>query len=167
MNGDRSEIIMSIKPHWCQLIANGEKTVEIRKTKPNLNPGFKAYVYATKAAHTLIHVMGDGDENYGEIYHGPKVFLTTHKGSLGSMWGREKKVVGEFTCTGIEPLIYVNDKDYHLPNGECCLTLKELRKYGQGKQLYGWKIQDFKFYREPKELSDFGLTRPPQSWQYI
>jgi len=28
-------ILMSIQPKWCKLIAHGNKTIEVRKTKPN------------------------------------------------------------------------------------------------------------------------------------
>ncbi len=27
-------VLISIKPKWCELIASGKKTVEVRKTKP-------------------------------------------------------------------------------------------------------------------------------------
>ena len=43
------EVLISIKPKWCELIANGTKTVEVRKTKPNLETPFKCYIYCTKA----------------------------------------------------------------------------------------------------------------------
>ena len=33
--------------------------------------------------------------------------------------------------------------------------------------FYGWHISDLKIYDTPKELSDFGLKRPPQSWCYV
>lgn len=42
------EVLISIQPKWCELIANGTKTVEVRKTKPKLNTPFKCYIYCTK-----------------------------------------------------------------------------------------------------------------------
>ena len=42
------EVLISIQPRWCKLIANGKKTVEVRKTKPKLETPFKAYIYCTK-----------------------------------------------------------------------------------------------------------------------
>ncbi len=41
-------ILISIKPQYCELIANGKKTIEVRKTKPKLEPPFKCYIYCTK-----------------------------------------------------------------------------------------------------------------------
>lgn len=34
------EALISIQPKWCELIASGTKTVEVRKTKPKLNTPF-------------------------------------------------------------------------------------------------------------------------------
>lgn len=41
-------VLISIKPRWCGLIANGQKTVEIRKNRPTLETTFKCYIYCTK-----------------------------------------------------------------------------------------------------------------------
>ena len=41
-------VLISIKPKWCELIANGEKTIEVRKTKPKLETPFKCYIYCAK-----------------------------------------------------------------------------------------------------------------------
>ncbi|MGN0539812.1 MAG: ASCH domain-containing protein [Candidatus Fimenecus sp.] len=40
-------VLMSIQPRWCELIANGKKTLEVRKTKPKLSTPFKVYIYCT------------------------------------------------------------------------------------------------------------------------
>ena len=40
--------MMSIQPKWCELIANGKKTIEVRKTRPKLETPFKCYIYCTK-----------------------------------------------------------------------------------------------------------------------
>ena len=36
---NRNEVIISIKPKWCDLIVSGKKTDEIRKTKPDTSHG--------------------------------------------------------------------------------------------------------------------------------
>jgi len=49
---------------------------------------------------------------------------------------------------------------------ESCLMFKELFDYGKNVgALYGWHVAS----TQPldKKLSDFGLKRPPQSWQYV
>ena len=30
-------VLISIQPKWCELIANGGKTIEVRKTKPKID----------------------------------------------------------------------------------------------------------------------------------
>ena len=40
-------VLISINPKWCELIASGEKTIEVRKTRPKLKTPFKCYIYCT------------------------------------------------------------------------------------------------------------------------
>lgn len=43
-------VLLSIRPEWCDLIIRGQKTIEVRRTKPgNLKTPFKCYVYCTKS----------------------------------------------------------------------------------------------------------------------
>lgn len=41
-------VLISIQPKWCKLIASGKKTIEVRKSKPQLDTPFKCYMYETK-----------------------------------------------------------------------------------------------------------------------
>ena len=41
-------ILLSIRPEWADKILTGEKTMEVRKTRPRLETPFKCYIYATK-----------------------------------------------------------------------------------------------------------------------
>lgn len=41
-------VMLSIRPKWCEKIASGEKTIEVRKSAPKEVP-FKCYIYCTKA----------------------------------------------------------------------------------------------------------------------
>lgn len=43
-----NEIMISIKPEWCRKIMTGQKTAEVRRTKPKLNTPFKCLIYCTK-----------------------------------------------------------------------------------------------------------------------
>lgn len=38
-------VLISIRPEWCQKIMAGRKTIEVRKTRPKMNPPFKCYIY--------------------------------------------------------------------------------------------------------------------------
>ncbi len=59
-------VLLSIRPKWCKEIANLRKTVEIRKTVPNLEVPFKCYIYCTKAPKKLITIFRDGEESMTE-----------------------------------------------------------------------------------------------------
>lgn len=53
-----TEIMASIKPEWCELIASGKKTAEVRKSAPKETP-FKAYIYETKGGKGTGKVIGE------------------------------------------------------------------------------------------------------------
>ena len=38
-------VLISIRPEWCEKIISREKTIEVRKTRPKMNPPFKCYIY--------------------------------------------------------------------------------------------------------------------------
>ena len=38
-------VLISIRPEWCEKIVTGQKTIEVRKTRPKMNPPFKCYIY--------------------------------------------------------------------------------------------------------------------------
>lgn len=41
-------ILLSIRPEWIDKILSGEKTIEVRKSRPRLDTPFKCYIYCTK-----------------------------------------------------------------------------------------------------------------------
>lgn len=159
-------VMLSIRPKWCEKIASGEKTVEVRKTRPKLETPFKCYIYCTQSGVAL------------------------------GAWGKHGKVIGEFTCDRIDRLdpanepygIYDIDDDYVL---QTCLENGALWDYGHGTPLYGWHISNLRIYEAPRELSEFErpyecnecdakwatecnacheegkIKRPPQSWCYV
>lgn len=178
-------VLLSIQPKWCDLIASGKKTVEVRKTKPKLETPFKVYIYCTK----------------GETVYLPR-----------DIFGNEAlngKVIGEFVCKRIDRIGkrgFGNNFDYCYLSlnvfgnddieieitdiKKSCIPKNELNSYGvNSNALYAWHISDLVFYDKPKELSDFykhddsydnafgwafedrekriPITRPPQSWWYV
>lgn len=46
-------VLISIKPKWCELIASGKKTIEVRKTRPKIEIPFKVYIYCTHARNPI------------------------------------------------------------------------------------------------------------------
>ena len=155
-----TEIMLSIRPKWCELIASGRKTIEIRKTKPNCDVPFKVYIYCTKDFRTSTK-----DRNH-EFWIGEPINGVSDGRYLGN-----GKVIGEFVCKAILPIsVTYSDTNSRLALRVfpyTCLTDKEITDYiGNVKTVYGWHISDFIIYDKPKDLSDFGMKRPPQSWCY-
>ena len=145
-------VLISIQPKWVEKIASGQKTVEVRKTKPNLATPFKCYIYATwNGSKKEILVKANG-----------KLFEEDFRKASGLRVSG--KVIGEFVCDRIGEYDYDNYyaeycvKGYigaYMPTKEMCLTQSELRAYGKGENLYGWHISNLKIYDKPKELSEF------------
>lgn len=164
-------ILMSIQPKWCAKIASGEKTIEVRKTRPKIETPFKCYIYCTK---------------------GKEVLVTNKVVS----WTGE--VIGEFVCDKIYGVAItgVFENGEQLPIDifkHSCLTVNEFHNYVGIKNRYGWHISELKIYDKPKELREFRkpskeyheifekegrlifadgwmnepITRAPQSYMYV
>lgn len=135
-------VLISIRPEWCEKIGSGEKTIEVRKTRPALSTPFKCYIYETQGKTETPWMDEDGHWDF----HG------------------RGKVIGEFTCGEIVPVDVPYPAYIHEVNPEVldasCLSYWDLHQYGgSGKRLYGWHITDLVIYGEPKPLTDF--YRPP------
>ena len=182
-------VLISIQPKWCELIASGKKTVEVRKTAPKLETPFKCYIYMTKNGNPALEIHDKDGNSY----------------AIEKNYRMAGKVIGEFVCDCIDNLrpdyepvrqqfFYNNDWENNDWNSENhCLTSEELLAYGKGKMLYGWHISDLKIYDKPRELSEFRkpcdrfldcflcrrykrdefggcdskIHRPPQSYMYV
>mgnify|MGYP004525468651 FL=1 len=92
-------VLMSIKPKWCELIANGKKTVEIRKTKPKLEPPFKCYIYCTKGDFSIYGDSKCYATDYLGILKNGAMIEAFEKTSKLRRWNG--KVIGEFICDEI------------------------------------------------------------------
>lgn len=197
MKTENKAVLISIQPKWCELILKGKKTVEVRKTRPKLETPFKCYVYQTKGKEKLIDIIKDGDDCYGETYHGKPVFIKTREDSrYAGLFEREQKVIGEFVCDRIDTIDIIDDSTmtYIRVNqlsqlsqysdvritAETCLNINQLQHYLDDKKGYGWHISDLKIYDDPKKLSEFEglrktkfgyepieIKKPPQSWYYV
>lgn len=175
-------VLISIRPEWCDKIASGKKTIEVRKTAPKEVP-FKCYIY-----------MSQGDLK-----------------DLGSysewIYKNRMKVIGEFICDEVERFSVGSLRSDDIEK-LACLSYNEMINYfykpeeldgKTAKQGFAWHISYLKIYDNPKELSEFrpickfegkdaicalfcpnwkydgGLffectrkvTRPPQSWCYV
>lgn len=186
-------VLISIRPKWCELIANGTKTVEVRKSRPKLHTPFKCYIYCTQPRYP--------HEDYIETdYPKPQFY-------------GGGKVIGEFTCERIYEIrkrgipenfdyCYLSLNEWGNDDIETeiraisasCVSKEKLNAYGaKAPLLYGWHISDLRIYDAPRELGEFqratdpcdschaeytwkctgckklsgDIKRPPQSWCYV
>ncbi len=169
-------VMLSIRPEWCEKILSGQKTVEIRKTRPKLETPFKCYIYMTR-----------GCASYPVTLSGVPYICHDCGG---------QHVIAEFTCDTI-----ITDKTFGhdaMLNAAACMEEAEAAEYSSGKVLYGWHISDLRVYEEPKKSREFkkpcdengcancknkigtsiyglpmcnqknlAINVPPQSWCYV
>ena len=182
-------VLISIRPKWCEKIINGEKVVEVRKTRPKLKTPFKCYIYCTSGGPDLNIPISS--ERLMQDY-----LDTGSMKSLNCPLGNGK-VIGEFVCDMAFPFA-VSDAGC-IPSwnvwslDRACLAYEKLAAYiGKGKTGYGLNISGLKIYDAPRELGEFyrpykcgscpakwdakcsgecyrenKITRPPQSWCYV
>lgn len=129
-------ILQPIKPQYCELIASGKKTIEVRKTRPKCELPVKVYIYETKTGY--VSRSKENDILVPIKYRG--------------------KCIGEYVCDEIEtfsPSRSPYETDSTITKASC-LSIVELIRYSNAdKPLYAWHISDLKIYDKPKELSEF------------
>ena len=176
-------VLISIRPKWCQKIVNGEKTIEVRKTRPRLETPFKCYIYCTSGGPDLNIPIST--ERLMQDY-----LDTGSMKSLNCPLGNGK-VIGEFTCDKVYRLVTPGPGGSYHVEGEdqgttnlvarwSCLSLHDMHTYLKSKPGYGLHISGLKIYDTPRELSEFTglrdtkfgaapyeIKRPPQSWCYV
>ena len=190
-------VMLSIRPKWCEKIAGGEKTIEVRKTKPKLEAPFKCYIYCTaeRAGYDVLWVL-DAPTREEQSFMAVSAYLENPKGANKG----NGKVIGEFTCERIVPITYDGGRLWCPTNAAfspaTCLSQTEIIAYiGDKGRCYGWHISDLLIYDQPRELTAFRrlcpndlcceacamysnnngicnngalpLRRPPQSWCYV
>ena len=178
-------VLISIRPTWVEKIANGEKTIEVRKTRPKLQTPFKCYIYCTM------------DHPYISVPCGELDKLNYRTNTVCRCNGKD---IGEFTCERIVPITYDGGRLWCPTNAAfppaTCLSQAEIIAYiGDKGRCYGWHISDLLIYGKPEELDKFRrpcpndlycescamywenngtcgneslqIRRPPQSWCYV
>ena len=132
-------MLISIQPKWCEKIANGEKTVEVRKTRPKLKTPFKCYIYCTKPRFP--------HEDHITLFDKQRCFYAGGK------------VIGEFMCREVECFTtdYRADKDQtQRISRQSCVDMVSLTEYEYNAAcLFGWHLSDLQIYDTLKELSEF------------
>ena len=157
-------VMISIKPKWCELIASGKKTVEVRKTRPKIETPFKCYIYCTLPPKEELLNFGGFREYANELIrlqdglivydYGMRVCCDIENRPYSQDNFLCKKVIGEFVCENILSFDLIAPSKEFLER-QACLSYEEMLNYAQGKPLYGWHISDLVIYDKPKELSEF------------
>ena len=153
-------VLISIKPKWCELIASGRKTVEVRKTKPKIDVSFKCYIYCTQA-NEMLWILNQSER----VFHKKIASIITAK-DVGGATKANGKVIGEFVCDKIDYWKHNWEKDVmHIGDMSklSCVPVMDLMEYldgiydknGNDKYLYAWHITDLVIYDKPKELREF------------
>ena len=165
-------VLISIRPEWCQKIINGRKTIEVRKTRPKMNPPFKCYIYKCGSGKAIGEFLCD--DIFERIVR------------VGTNCEPPKYCICDWnmTCIPLDTLL-----------ADACLAKDELEKYLDGGVGYGWHISNLKIYDHPRELNSFRrackndwwcescamysehsttcgnaalqFNRQPQSWRYV
>ena len=164
-------VLISIRPKWCELIARGEKTLEVRKNKPKLETPFKCYIYCTLPPRSELFGHGCIREYANEL-------IRLQSGEIVYSYGMQlccdpenrpytkdnflcQKVIGEFVCDECSLLAKAH---YGYIEQKGCIPKKALKEYmgiEDGRELeytdgcYGWHISDLVIYDKPKALSEF------------
>ena len=149
-------VLLSVRAQWCGLIASGKRTIDIRKTKPNIETPFKVLIYCTNDKK---HHFWIGKQHS---------YIDSRRHDISDKDGNGK-IIGEYICDMI--INHCETENADIAEQQGCMRREQLFKYFNNKgctELYGWHISELKIYDQPKELSEFTyMQRSPQSWCYI
>jgi len=190
-------VLLSIRPKWCKLIASGEKTIEVRKTRPTkVKTPFKCYIYCTeqRSREDAFNIPITSEELQRDMAKNGMKCMSKY--GNGRVWA-------EFTCDTILPMTFsCSDPEalttHYMVPGTGLADVEIMEYLGNGKPGYGLHIRDLKIYDKPKELEEFTetcksydigdcwdcenavgeesdcgvnkklvITYPPQGWRYV
>ena len=131
-------VLISIRPMWSQKIMSGQKTVEVRKTRPKMNPPFKCYIYKCGNGKVIGEFLCDEiieDRTYG---HNEEFYRAACMSAYdAAAYAMQSPMYG-----------------WHISN---------LKIYDHPRDLW-----EFTGLRQTKfGLAPGPINRPPQSWRYV
>lgn len=138
-------ILLSMRPNRCEKVVNEQLTLDVRKTRVNIETPFKVYIYCTKPRRVKSNIVKVGH------------------------------VIGEFICRKMHFFPFMEmfvppdwevslGNQYYITCGQLDRTgmsYEELCKYGAEKHLYGLEISDLRIYDDPMKLSEFCYAGAP------
>lgn len=179
MRKEQQEIAISIRPGHAKNILTGKKKIEIRTKFPK-GARYKIYIYVTKSdPYLFTYEDYDGAITLDTSRFFPEYFENVLNG----------KIVASFIADKVEEIKLEEYDDYNFSHyssmnfetktlnedelcKKSCLTADELAEYlgmYKEKDVYGYAIHitNLKIFKDPKELSEFGIKKAPQSWMYV
>ena len=150
-------VLISTRPKWCELIASGKKTIEVRKTYPKLPTPFKCYIYCTKERG-----CANGGKIIGEF--------------VCDLIGLHPGTCVPSSCVPMEDLErYANGKmlaRWHISDVKIYDKPKELGNFWKADKCpyateSGCTYKYHCFRAGRTQRCGETLTRPPQSWCYV
>lgn len=178
-------VLISIQPKGVEKIANREKTIEVRKSRPKIDMPFKCYIYCTKYGKLFFH-GGIGEKeclfrnpDTGEIKFDYAFELMCCKNEYSRDNFLTGKVIGEFECDEISEIGNYEEVDHMLMpwvkdwettkklRENACMRDSDISEYLGEKKGYGWHISNLKIYDKPLALDNFDLDKAPTTWRYI
>lgn len=147
-------VLISIRPKWCELIASGKKTIEVRKTAPKIETPFRCYIYQTLPKHGYLNKR-DGFV-IGEFVcdHITEIHLTDEGYDFD---------VPKMTCLKYEEMeAYLGRKNgygWHI---------SDLVIYDEPKNLSDLRLYNTSAIIEHGlPMPTHEIRKPPQSWCYV
>lgn len=145
---NKPAVMISIRPEWCKLIAEGKKTVEARKTFPRLKPPFRCYIYESRERKAVI----------GEFVCNGIVTVLLHPACFA---GRETYFTAAITaaCITKEQL-----KEYSGGKDVFGWSISDLVIYDHPRSISEFFVESNATHDCPPLVP---MKRPPQSWCYV
>ncbi len=140
MKQEMPVVLLSLHKAWWELMKQGKKVLEIRKTVPKCGAPFRVVVCVTGGVGIVGEFVCDC---FYKLDTMPEI----------AAWALPLQESGT---------------PYNLEKASC-LNRKQLKAYagGSGKPLWGWHIAGLREYEKPLSLPEVGKKKAPQSWCYL
>ncbi len=146
-------VLISIRPEWCQKIVTGQKTIEVRKTRPKITPPFKCYIYKCGSGKVIGEFLCDQiieDRTYG---HNEKFYRAACMSAYdAAAYAMQSPMYG-----------------WHISNLKIYDHPCEVSSF-RGACKNDWWCESCAMYSERGGTcrnAALQITRPPQSWRYV
>ena len=147
-------VLISIRPKWCEKIINGQKTIEVRKTRPKMNPPFKCYIYKCGNGKVVGEFLCDQiieDRTYG---HNEEFYRAACMSAYdAAAYAMQSPMYG-----------------WHISNLKIYDTPKELIEFHTWKKCKSCNKSGYEstacIYDE-NCIIPAAITKAPQSWCYV